>query len=754
MLDFAWAKQSFERIAASLGSDDLDALIPPCLEVLEFSNQFIRSDTLLCLMYISLGRTLCTEPPEEVAAAMREHAEVLARHDTLLMLARSLDFALALGPEATPQEEGVLEREFRLIFNCIYLQLLFLEPSRSFVHTLELGQGRLGASLVTLLFDAAKVCADHDKIPIKKVVLLLQRVLQLVLHVPDQVLDPMPIAASSAPDVAPPLLASLGPAVAAAGVPMKRPRLKEFQAFTSLHLYERGIRIKYAGSGFPAAVEEGLSIIEGFKDEFLETYTFHPAELAFLKGTSFLQDAWERYQELRDLGKVACRRDPRAPTPKMPEINESHHRERGVGALGRLASMVPDEDENKSAFADDSERGSMTSTSSQSTASTVRRCVSVDPMDEEPLPDMPLPSDGEPEVRASETPLPSLSRKETKAARMSAFDQLYSVIFPRLSETIVLLLRLLLTSSSNAESYPGVVDVSRERRAVTLQVPLDPSETGLEPPPEVASPAIEAAEAQRHREILAAAVGGVVLILLKQARQSVSEQFSSVAQLVADSNGALVVLKFLNQDLAVATETPAAPPVLPCLEAVEPTWQAVATLRLVEVLYLLCKDSPERVRKFLIHYKAHFILKRLHRVENPQVQKLVFKLLKKQVRYLPRKWKHANMKAISAIYALVSMNPLDDWLLNEPLGDPATEGPSQADIRASNMVFNTELMRERGGGHPTANEGDTETDVPPPPPPEVEHVSQAGVSLEAAVREAVLSLDYAAAFSEYLLRLD
>ena len=36
----------------------------------------------------------------------------------------------------------------------------------------------------------------------------------------------------------------------------------------------------------------------------------------------------------------------------------------------------------------------------------------------------------------------------------------------------------------------------------------------------------------------------------------------------------------------------------------EASWPACATMRLVEVLYLLCKDSPERVRKYLIHYKA------------------------------------------------------------------------------------------------------------------------------------------------------
>merc|ERR1712151_527661 len=156
-------------------------------------------------------------------------------------------------------------------------------------------------------------------------------------------------------------------------------------------------------------------------------------------------------------------------------------------------------------------------------------------------------------------------------------------------------------------------------------------------------------------------------------------------------------------------EPRSSPPVLLCLRARHqrdvpqggvpwiPSWPVCATMRLVEVLYLLCKDSPDRVREYLIHYKAPFILKRLHRIENQQVQSLVLKLLKKQIRYLPKKWKQANMKAISAIFAFVRMTPLEDWLLNEPLGDVSTEGPSQADIRAGNNVYNTQLLRQLSG---------------------------------------------------------
>merc|ERR1712137_1271988 len=130
----------------------------------------------------------------------------------------------------------------------------------------------------------------------------------------------------------------------------------------------------------------------------------------------------------------------------------------------------------------------------------------------------------------------------------TVFQRLYLSIFPRLTETVVLLLRLLLTSCSNVENYPGVIDMARERHVTGIAD--DPAgELSVLAPCEKVMPS-EAVEAQRHRKIMAAAVSGVILILLKQARRSSSEQFSSLAQLVTDSNGALVALKFLNQDLS------------------------------------------------------------------------------------------------------------------------------------------------------------------------------------------------------------
>eukprot|EP00811_Abedinium_folium_P032848 NODE_585_length_2907_cov_2.471942.p1 GENE.NODE_585_length_2907_cov_2.471942~~NODE_585_length_2907_cov_2.471942.p1 ORF type:complete len:890 (-),score=260.41 NODE_585_length_2907_cov_2.471942:237-2606(-) len=646
------------------------------------------------------------------------------------MFVRSLDFLLGYDAERMPVEDGMLEREFRLIFNCMYLQLLFNEHDEGFVRTLELGQGRLGASLVSLLFEATKMCADNDKIPIKKVILLLLRVLQCLLDVPDRVLHPV---AGSEPDDT--LISQ---------TPMQRPRLREFQAFTVLHLHERNVRQKYSSCQVPAAVEEGLQIIRSYKDEFITSYSFHPSEIMFMQSTAFLRDACARYEELQRQGKTAPERPASSPAPPLPHVNvQDEHLNSSdpksvagtLGSLGKVAGDGGGGGGGSGSTADDESESASTASSvsscsrrggwqggagASSDGSDAESCASSNVSDTTVIgtgptgPMGPCPSaheaPGDRGTAGADPPSFVGSGGVSSGAGGSGggagnnhtptavFQRLYLSIFPRLTETIVLLLRLLLTSCSNVDNYPGVIDMARERHATGIADDVG-CDRALLAHCEMVMPT-EAVEAQRHRKIMAAAVSGVILVLLKQARRSVAEQFSSLAQLITDSNGALVVLKFLNQDLSSPGPTTSvesradAPPVLLCLwgprappGAWLASWPACVTFRLVQILHLLCKDSPERVRKYLIH-----------RIENQEVQSLVLKLLKKQVRYLPRKWKQANMKAISAIYSLVPMSPLEDWLLNEPLGEPSTEGPSQADIRTSNVVYNAALLQHLSTG--------------------------------------------------------
>ena len=62
----------------------------------------------------------------------------------------------------------------------------------------------------------------------------------------------------------------------------------------------------------------------------------------------------------------------------------------------------------------------------------------------------------------------------------------------------------------------------------------------------------------------------------------------------------MVVLKFLNQEL----EDEVCPPVLPQLQdrVVGRSPLDMARLHLLRALYALCRDDPERIRKYLVQY--------------------------------------------------------------------------------------------------------------------------------------------------------
>ena len=91
------------------------------------------------------------------------------------------------------------------------------------------------------------------------------------------------------------------------------------------------------------------------------------------------------------------------------------------------------------------------------------------------------------------------------------------------------------------------------------------------------------------------------------------------------------------------------------------------TYRALSALYILCKQNPGRIKKYLIHYKVAVVLKRFF--ASPLVAPLAYKLFKIQVRYLTRKWKFMHIKLISSCYAVVPTNPIDDWLTTDEVED-------------------------------------------------------------------------------------
>ncbi|CAE7694954.1 fam40 [Symbiodinium pilosum] len=124
--------------------------------------------------------------------------------------------------------------------------------------------------------------------------------------------------------------------------------------------------------------------------------------------------------------------------------------------------------------------------------------------------------------------------------------------------------------------------------------------------------------------------------------------------------------------------------------------------RLLELLHMLCKTCPDRVRKYLVQYRASFILKRLHKSVGSPVHRLILKLMKKQVRHLPRKWKQTNMKILSACYLQVAMSPLEDWLLSEPRGEA---GPDAASV-VQDSKASSAMRTMQGSTRPRPYHGD------------------------------------------------
>mmetsp|Transcript_9086 Transcript_9086/g.22248 ORF Transcript_9086/g.22248 Transcript_9086/m.22248 type:complete len:707 (-) Transcript_9086:217-2337(-) len=336
-----------------------------------------------------------------------------------------------------------------------------------------------------------------------------------------------------------------------------------------------------------------------------------------------------------------------------------------------------------------------------------------------------------------------------------------------LGDVCIFLLRLLLTSCHQSNStFSAGVDLLEE-------LSLSPDNT----------PPIEDPEAHRQREVVAFGCGRLLRFLLHAAfctnthQPHLHDAFSLFSRTLFDSNGILVLLKYLNQEFSSGTpeqmagagignegvgeapgagvlgsrsgsssffsvggllekrlgslgiveeagkgdaekrtqeaasiincncdeddadaalaspprsqhsgrdDTPQNSPKIPPLPEPETPakLQALTCRDLLDCLYLLSVDQPERVRKILLHYKAPFILKRFAFTEKERY----LRLMKLQCRVLPRKWKSQNMPLCSEIYcsppspppqATRSTVPLvDDFLLDQPsseLGDEYDE---------------------------------------------------------------------------------
>ena len=86
----------------------------------------------------------------------------------------------------------------------------------------------------------------------------------------------------------------------------------------------------------------------------------------------------------------------------------------------------------------------------------------------------------------------------------------------------------------------------------------------------------------------------------------------------------------------------------------------------------------------MVHYKVAVVLKRFFSYPNVGILELAYKLFKIQIRYLSKKWKHMHIKLISCCYNATSLEPIDDYLVNDP--ETQTEQVDHEDILNDSKV--------------------------------------------------------------------
>ena len=182
------------------------------------------------------------------------------------------------------------------------------------------------------------------------------------------------------------------------------------------------------------------------------------------------------------------------------------------------------------------------------------------------------------------------------------------------------------------------------------------------------------AELRKNADVIAGAVAGIFLRAL---------ELPGVGENVVAHNGLLVFLKYANGfedgDLVGSPESSGPLGESVTFQTAFPSVKITALYRTLQLLWKLVKDHPTRVRKFILPFRSVMIMKRLMRCASYRVQRVVLKLFKVQVRFLPKKLKNMSVKFVSQVFVNsdLSTEPYDDWMLTTGLS-VEDENPSFA----------------------------------------------------------------------------
>ncbi|WVF71683.1 hypothetical protein IAT40_006491 [Kwoniella sp. CBS 6097] len=301
--------------------------------------------------------------------------------------------------------------------------------------------------------------------------------------------------------------------------------------------------------------------------------------------------------------------------------------------------------------------------------------------------------------------------KRAAARRLHRVETIYKNTLPIQQSCVIVLLKLLLATVTS----PGAAGMNLAAAGLP---PGITSPTQEMPPPEnIPPPTKEEIDISRHREITSKAVSSIFLLLLKWFKASHVLKFHHFAQLLFDSNCALLVLKMFGltemlnivqakhemedfnffrfchlncsrsssspEDDLLLQNPPKPSPRLgtdsKSAEGVNPAAGAGAsgdevelindyswrnffsTINFLKILQKMTKHRSHRTY-MMTTYKSSQILKRMLKVNHPMLQLQVLKLIKSQMPWCGRKWRQTNMKVITSIYLNCRPELRDDWL--------------------------------------------------------------------------------------------
>ncbi|KAF9998801.1 Factor arrest protein 11 [Entomortierella chlamydospora] len=263
--------------------------------------------------------------------------------------------------------------------------------------------------------------------------------------------------------------------------------------------------------------------------------------------------------------------------------------------------------------------------------------------------------------------------------RIERIEHIYREIVPRMAQIQVTLLKTLLvcikiSGATSAKDAPNAEPESKE--------PVD---------------TFTRVNDIREHEIMAKAVSSILLLQLQHFKIYHVLAFNYVCQLLVDSNCLLLLLKifgnaenpgnihtknemeeynfFKTCSIIRQTRSESNPErarlailkgavadigdPLPANYVCRRNMFAI--INLLRVLQKLTKEKTHRIL-LLVQYKSSAILKRLLKINHPDLQKYVYKALKSQVPFLGRKWRSSHMKVITGIYIYCRSNLRDDWI--------------------------------------------------------------------------------------------